>query len=91
MPLVGFIVPGRQGAAVLLPESVVQSDQVGTYVFILDGNDRTVRRDVAIGRVSRRGVPIQRGLTGDERVVLAAAPFLSPGQQVLPDAQRPPR
>lgn len=74
------------GAAVApqLPESAVLSDTKGNYVYILDGKDQVVRRDVRVGEVSDSGVSIAQGLDGSERVVLTAGGFLSPGQKVKP-------
>ena len=77
--------------APLLPESAVQSDTRGTFVFLLDGEDKVVRRDVRIGEVSDRGVAIAEGLNGTERIVLSAGAFLNPGQRVRPERARAPR
>jgi RND family efflux transporter MFP subunit len=77
--------------APLLPESAVQSDQRGNYVYIIGPDNKVVRRDVTVGEVSDRGVAIANGLTGNERVVESAGAFLSPGQRVRPERARPPR
>ncbi|WP_010543072.1 efflux RND transporter periplasmic adaptor subunit [Sphingomonas elodea] len=69
---------------VVLPQSAVQSDQQGSYVFILNENNEAVRRDVKTGDVSDQGVRITSGLTGNERVVMTAGAFLNPGQKVIP-------
>ncbi|KQU61799.1 secretion protein HylD [Sphingomonas sp. Leaf339] len=71
-------------AVPLLPESAVQSDGRGNYVYVLDGQNRAERRDVKVGQVSDAGVSVIGGLAGNERVVLAAGAFLSPGQKVKP-------
>jgi len=70
--------------APLLPESAVQSDQKGSYVYIVDTSNTVVRRDVQIGQVSDAGVAIVAGLNGNERVVLTAGAFLNPGEKVKP-------
>ncbi|UUL81845.1 efflux RND transporter periplasmic adaptor subunit [Sphingomonas qomolangmaensis] len=74
------------GAAVapLLPESAVLSDTQGNYVYVLNGKQEAVRRGVTVGEVSDRGVSIMSGLEGNERVVLTAGGFLTPGQKVNP-------
>lgn len=74
--------------APLLPESAVQSDSRGNFVYIVGPNDTVVRRDVRIGEVSDRGMAIVEGLAGNERVVLAAGAFLAPGQRVRPELRR---
>ena len=69
----------------LLPDSAVQSDSQGTFVYILDQNDTVVRRAVTTGQVNEQGVAITQGLNGDERVVQVAGAFLNPGQKVRPE------
>ena len=76
----------RAGAldAPLLPESAVQSDDKGNFVYIIDDKNKVVRRDVQIGEVSDAGVAIVGGLQGNERVVQSAGAFLNPGDTVQP-------
>lgn len=71
----------------LLPQSAVQSDRTGNYVYIIDAQNRATKRPITIGQVSDQGVPIVQGLNGTERVVVAAGAFLSPGQKVKPVLQ----
>jgi HlyD family secretion protein len=71
-------------SAVSLPQSAVQSDPLGNYVFILNDKNEAVRRAVTTGDVSENGVSIASGLNGTERVVLTAGAFLNPGQKVIP-------
>lgn len=73
--------------APLLPQSAVLSDEQGNYVYIIDGKNEVVRRNIKIGNVSDSGVTIAQGLTGNESVVLSAGPFLNPGQKVKPNRQ----
>ncbi|EQB09472.1 secretion protein HylD [Sphingobium quisquiliarum P25] len=74
--------------APMLPESAVQTDAKGHYVYIVDGRNQAVRRDVEIGQVSDKGVAITSGLTGTEHVVLSAGAFLAPGQKVRPEVRK---
>lgn len=74
--------------AVILPQSAVQSDNEGNYVYIIDSKDQAVRRGVTTGDVSEAGVAITSGLNGSERVVLTAGAFLNPGQKVIPNLQK---
>jgi HlyD family secretion protein len=69
--------------APLLPEKAVQSDPKGNYVYIVDGANKVVRRDIKVGSVSERGVAIAAGLDGSEHVVLSAGGFLNPGETVV--------
>ena len=70
--------------APLLPESAVQSDDKGNFVYIVNEKDEVVRRDVQVGDTSDAGVAIVAGLAGNERVVESAGAFLNPGQKVRP-------
>jgi RND family efflux transporter MFP subunit len=68
--------------APLLPDSALQSDERGSFVYIVDAAGKVARRDVRIGQVSDGGVAIAAGLEGTERVVRSAGGFLTPGQSV---------
>jgi RND family efflux transporter MFP subunit len=78
------------GATVVprLPESAVQSDDKGNFVYVLDHDDKVVRRNVKLGPVSQGGIAVIDGLNGSERVVVSAGAFLNPGQKVVPVMQR---
>ena len=71
-------------AAPVLPQSAVLSDEHGNYVYVINGKDEVERRNVTIGTITDSGVTIAQGLSGQERVVLSAGPFLNPGQKVRP-------
>ena len=74
--------------APLLPESAVQTDAKGHFVYIINGRNETERRQVEVGPVSPKGVPVTRGLNGGERIVVSAGAFLRPGQKVRPQVQK---
>ena len=74
------------GTAPLLPESAVQSDPKGNYVYVVNGKDMVERRDVTVGQVSAAGVAVTSGITGQEKIVTSAGAFLTPGQKVKPEA-----
>ncbi len=77
------IITGAE-SAVILPQSAIQSDPQGNYVYTLDAKNQAVRTPVVTGEVTDAGVSIAKGLTGSERVVLTAGAFLNPGQKVIP-------
>ena len=70
-----------------LPESAIQSDNDGAYVYIIDGDNKVVRRPVTTGLVSEDGIAIADGLDGSERVVMFAGGFLNPGETVRVNTQ----
>ena len=71
-----------------LPESAIQDDDGQSYVYIVDKDDKIVRRDVTTGLITDDGIAIVEGLDGTERVVLRAAGFLKPGEKVSPQVQK---
>src|SRR3546814_12120457 len=70
--------------APLLPESAVQSDEKGNYVYVINGQNEAERRAVTVGQVSREGLAITKGFTGRENVLFSSGAFLTPGQKVWP-------
>ncbi len=64
------------------------SDDEGAYVYVIDGEDKAQRRAVTTGAVTREGIAVTEGLTGQERVVLRAGGFLTAGESVKPKLQK---
>ena len=74
--------------APMLPESAIQNDDKGSYVYVVNADNVVERRDVTVGQVSAAGVSVLQGLTGKEKVVVLAGGFLNPGQKVEPELQK---
>lgn len=70
--------------APMLPESAVLSDADGSYVYIIDAENKAQRRAVTTGLVTNDGLAITEGLDGSEKVVLRAGGFLTAGETVNP-------
>ncbi|MBB5684534.1 RND family efflux transporter MFP subunit [Sphingobium boeckii] len=81
------IISGSQNAP-LLPESAVQSDEKGNFVYVVGKDNKIERRGVTVGEVAENGVAINAGLNGTERVVLSAGGFLNAGETVNPVLQK---
>lgn len=75
---------GGAAVAPLLPDAALQSDDKGSFVYIVGKDDKVERRNIKIGQVSDAGVTVLSGLDGTERVVRSAGGFLAPGQKVKP-------
>lgn len=75
---------GGVSSVPLLPDSAIQSDEQGSFVYVVGADNKIARRAVKLGQVSDAGVAIVDGLNGTERVVRSAGGFLSPGQQIKP-------
>ena len=71
-----------------LPESAILSDDDGSYVYIVDKENKVRRRGVTTGIVTGEGIAVTSGLDGNERVVLRAGGFLNPGDTVEPVVER---
>jgi RND family efflux transporter MFP subunit len=72
--------------APILPQSAIQSDDKGSFVYTVGGGNKVERRGVTLGSVTDAGAAIASGLTGEERVVLSAGAFLNDGETVKPHA-----
>jgi HlyD family secretion protein len=70
--------------APILPESAIQTDKDGNYVYLIGPDNKTSKRRITIGKVTPTGIPIIQGLDGTEKVVLRAGGFLSEGEVVKP-------
>jgi RND family efflux transporter MFP subunit len=70
--------------APMLPESAVLNDSQGSYVYIVDKDNAVRRRAVKVASVTDGGVIVGEGLSGNERVVLSAGPFLTEGEKIRP-------
>jgi multidrug efflux system membrane fusion protein len=60
--------PPRQ--ALLIPLTAVMTDQVGSYVFILDEKKRAQRQDIILGQRFTKYVEVSKGLAADSQVVI---------------------
>jgi HlyD family secretion protein len=76
------------GIRPVLPQSALQSDAKGTYVFVVSKDRKVERRDVKVSGASAKGVIIAEGLSGQEQVVATAAAFLRAGETVDPVIKR---
>jgi HlyD family secretion protein len=81
------IVAGSQDAPVL-PESAIQSDDKGNFVYVVSKDNRAERRPVKTGTVTPAGIAVVEGLNGNEMIVLRAGGFLNPGDKVRPQRRK---
>ncbi|MFU7527181.1 efflux RND transporter periplasmic adaptor subunit [Qipengyuania sp. ASV99] len=73
--------------ATVVPESAVLADDEGSFVYVVDAENKAVRTSVTTGMVTADGIAITEGLSGTELVVLRAGGFLNPGETVQPSRQ----
>jgi RND family efflux transporter MFP subunit len=70
------------GRRPLLPQTAVMTDGRGNYVFHVDAAGKVVRRDVIVAGSRAEGLIIAAGLSGGERVISTAGPYLRAGEAV---------
>jgi HlyD family secretion protein len=70
--------------APMLPESAIQNDDKGSYVYVVGKDNKVERRAIKTGFVTEKGIVIAQGLNGNEKVVERAGGFLSPGDEIRP-------
>ncbi len=70
--------------ATVLPESAVLADSEGSFVYVVNDENKATRTPVETGMVTPNGITITGGLSGTELVVLRAGGFLNPGETVEP-------
>jgi HlyD family secretion protein len=69
---------------IILPQTAVLTDDKGSYVLIVDRENKVERRPVHVSGIVANGVTIADGLSGKEHVVATAGAFLQEGEVVKP-------
>jgi len=72
------------GERAVLPQTAVLTDDKGSYVLIVDAQNRVERRAVRVSGMVPEGVSIAEGVVGKEQVVATAGAFLQEGELVKP-------
>jgi len=83
-----FVTVQLQGVApvnlVAVPRAAVLSDQAGTYVFVVDAENKAQRRAISMGQTAGTLVAITTGLKEGETVVVDGLQRVRPGAPVSP-------
>ena len=69
---------------IVLPQTAVLSDEKGSYVLIVNSQNKVERRAVHVSGIVANGVTVADGLNGKEHVVATAGAFLQEGEVVSP-------
>jgi HlyD family secretion protein len=69
---------------IVLPETAVLTDEKGSYVLIVNSDDKIERRAVHVSGMVENGVTIADGVSATDRVVATAGAFLQIGESVKP-------
>ncbi len=68
----------------VLPQTAVLIDDKGSYVLIVNAQNKVERRTVHVSGMVKNGVTIAEGIDGKEQVVVTAGAFLQEGELVKP-------
>jgi HlyD family secretion protein len=71
-------------ARVVLPQTAVLSDDKGSYVYIVNAENKVERRSVRVSGMVANGVTISDGVGAKDQVVATAGGFLQQGEIVRP-------
>ena len=74
---------------IVIPMKAVQRDLTTTYVYVVDGDNRIVKRDVKTGlELPNFDVVIEDGLAVGERIVVAGFQKIAVGMTVVPNLMK---
>jgi membrane fusion protein (multidrug efflux system) len=69
--------------ALLVPQPAVQTDQAGSYVLVVDNDDKVEQRRITLGADhGTEGIVVQSGLKEGERVIVQGVQKVRPGMVV---------
>ena len=69
---------------IVLPQTAVLTDEKGSYVLVVNSDDKIERRPVHVSGMVENGVTIADGVDATDRVVATAGAFLQVGETVKP-------
>ncbi|MEO1535933.1 MAG: efflux RND transporter periplasmic adaptor subunit, partial [Planctomycetota bacterium] len=72
-------------STLLVPETAIGSDQVGSYVLVVNNENVVERRDVSLGPIDGADRVVLEGLAPEDRVVIRGLLRARPGSKVTPE------
>lgn len=76
---------GGEKPALLVPQTAVGFDQLGSYIMIVGHENKVERRSVKVGTQRKGYYIISDGLDGSESVIVKGLLRAAPGRQVTPE------
>lgn len=70
--------------ALLIPERAVSRDEAGTFVYIVDNENKAVRKNVQLGPKQEERVAVEAGLEQGDSVIIDGIQRVRPGAEVDP-------
>ncbi|HMK50752.1 MAG TPA: efflux RND transporter periplasmic adaptor subunit [Thermodesulfovibrionales bacterium] len=83
-------IPVQKKPALLIPDTALSNDQQGYYVMIVNEKNVAERRNVKTGALVDTMRVIEKGLAGNERVIVKGLLKAPPGHQVTPVQENTP-
>ena len=69
-------VTNQKGSAIVVPSTAVIQSGKSTFVFVMDANNKPVRRDVVLGKTHDATDEVTQGLQDGDKVVSTGAELL---------------
>jgi membrane fusion protein (multidrug efflux system) len=76
--------------ALAVPRAAVLSDQQGSYVYVVDKDNKVEQRRVTLGQSTPQQAVLASGVAEGEMVVLEGLQRVRPGALVMPGPAAPP-
>ena len=70
-------------SAVMIAQNCILYRESGTEVFVIEADNRAAPRKVKLGRVNGDSVQILSGIDPGNKLVVAGAQYLKPGDKVI--------
>ncbi|EIC29025.1 RND family efflux transporter, MFP subunit [Methylomicrobium album BG8] len=86
---VRVLVVNSEKTALVVPETAVGYDQLGSYLLVVDSNDRVERRPVKLGVQTDEDRVIEEGIDDRDRIIVTGLLHAVPGNQVAPRPKAP--
>ncbi len=75
--------------ALLIPEQAISADQQGSYVYVVDDQNKVVYRTVTIGPKEGGYAVITKGIKETDRIIVQGLQRARAGQEVTPEEAKP--
>jgi membrane fusion protein (multidrug efflux system) len=80
---------GKPVQALVIPQSAIAQDQAGTYVFVVDAENKAIMRPVKVEMQRDGTAVVKNGLAAGDRVIVQGQARVRPGMTVTPSAAPP--
>ncbi len=75
---------GEYENAMLIPERAINRDQVGAFVYVVDDQNKAIRKNVTVGSKYNDLIVIESGISAEDAVIVDGIQRVRPGAKVDP-------